>query len=212
LLALGALAKPSFAIALIPGLGAFALAGWVRFRPALATLAWAIVPTLVILVLQDGFLNRTTTEIGGGGIAFGPISGPPYGWSMVGWSFFLPLLWIVAALAVSGRDFLGDLGVQLVGTCLAVAIAIWLLFVETGPRAGHGNLGVPAQVCSFLLILLAIRSIGRTVESLRRDPRATRWRQHGLLVILAIAFLLGGALSILEVFGLTTIPYNWTVF
>lgn len=211
LVVLGTLAKPSFTLCLLPGLAAYLLLverrGW---RRDLRILAWVGAPAVAVLAWQSWFLNHAGTEIGGGGVTFDPIGGPPYGWSQARWAFWLPLLWPLAAIAATRGAFVRDRLVQVVAASLVFAMGLFLLFRETGPREGHGNLGVSPQVCATVLVLLSIRALARTVVELRREPAGWgRTVRLGAVAALTSAFAWGGLVSYLDAMDLLHVPIDW---
>jgi hypothetical protein len=213
LVAVGTVAKPSFTLCLVPGLFAYLVARRDPWRRSAAVLGAVVLPVVPILAWQSWYLSTSPTEIGGGGVTFRPGSGPPYGWAALGWPYALPLAWPVVALAVSRGRFLADRTVQLVLSCSVFALAIFVLFTETGVRSGDGNLGVSAQVCLALLVLLSVRSVAGELRA--RLASGPRWWTDPTLVVAAlvtVAFVAGGLLSAANTMEWVHVPIDWSQY
>lgn len=212
--AVGTMAKPSFTLCLVPALPIYAvLFARSSLRRLIGDLVWVAVPGVIVVAWQTWFLSTSSSALGSDGFTFDPIAGPVYGWSQVRLPFGVPMLGLlVVATAVSRGAFLRERLVRLVLCCFAVALPIFVLFKETGPRAQHGNLGVPAQVCVTMLAVLAIRRITSDLlvapDAPGRPPQWVRVAAGALL----LAFLGGGILSYLDALGLVHVPISWFPF
>lgn len=208
----GAFAKPSLALCLIPGLATYVvLVERMEWGRAAKIVAWVAVPGGAVIAWQMWFLSTSTSEFGSDGFTFAPISGPIYGWSEARWAFWIPMLWLPLAAWIGRRDFLADRQTRVMACSFVYAVAIYLLFRETGPRAGHGNLGVPAQLSMTILILLAFRVVvvraAAAVGARRDGARTPGWLP--VVAVVACAFLAGGVLAVLDSTGTVDVPISW---
>lgn len=216
IVAVSAVAKPSFAVCFLPGFALYLLLHLDSVREAIATIWRVSLPSLVVVGWQTWFLTTGQSRVWADSFVFRPIGGPVYGWARAGWPFWIPMVWLMLALWVTRGRVLSDRLVQLVLCCFVFAVALFLLFRESGQRAGHGNLGVPSQLCVFLLLALALRAIAR--ESVRW------WRRHrrgdvtrlplslALSAVVLVCFLAGGVLAYLDVVGGIHLPIRWNPF
>lgn len=211
-----AIAKPSFAICFIPGLALYLVVVRTPLRSLLATMWRVASPAALVVAWQTWYLTSGQSEVWVDHFVFRPIGGPVYGWGRAGWPFWLPLIWLVLAVWSTRGAVVREPLVRLVLCCTAVALPLFLLFQEEGPRAGHGNLGVPLQVCIFLLLLLSVRAIARTAATWWDSGRhAEVPRVPASLVassVAAVAFLAGGLLALSDVLGLLRLPISWDPF
>jgi hypothetical protein len=203
------LAKPSFVLCLVPALATVVAVRRVPWRTAARVIGPLAAPAGVVLAWQARFLAGSDTAIGGGGVTFDPIGGPPYGWSQARWAFWFPLLLVVLAVVLRGREAAADRTLHLLVWCLAYGATIFLLFQETGVRAGHGNLGVSAQVASTVLVLWAVGALVR--ELMDVTPGSSRGPRLRWLVAAGamLAFCWGGLLSYADAMGWLQIPIRW---
>jgi hypothetical protein len=203
-------AKPALALCLLPGLLLYFLVARAPLRVVVPMMVRIGGPTAALVAWQTWFLASGKSQVWVDHFRLDPIGGPVYGWSQARWAFWLPLAWVaLAAWATRGRFFLDRL-VQLVLCCTVFAVAIFLLFVEAGERAGHGNLGVPLQLCGTFLLLLATRSIcASAVEVWRCRSSADfpPWFMAGTLV--AMLFVASGLLSYADTLGWVQVPISW---
>ncbi|MFM7068038.1 MAG: hypothetical protein ACKOYM_01135, partial [Actinomycetes bacterium] len=213
----GALAKPSFALVLVPGLLAYLLlferrsGGEQRqsLRAAASLWAWVAVPAALVMGWQVWFMAGSTSPVGGDTFRFAPISGPIFGWSQARWPFWLPLGWFAIVVWATRGQFLRERAVRLVGCCVVPAVAVFLLFTEVGPRAQHGNLGVPLQVCATLLFALSLRSAASALGSWHRDlpRRIPVW--FPVIVFCGALFIGSGVVAWADSLGILHVPINW---
>lgn len=209
----GALAKPSFVLVLVPALPTYLLA--VRRAPAravVAAVAWVSAPGAAVIAWQTWFLGSGQSTEFRSGWTFDPIVQPAFGWDRAGPAFWLPVFWVVLALLVTHGAFLRDPGVPVVLTCTAFALPLMLTVRETGEKAFDGNMAVPMQACTTLLVLLAVRACAVHVAGTWRTVEH-RWHRPPPSVLavslLGVAFLAGGLLSHLDALGIVDVPTDW---
>jgi hypothetical protein len=207
LLAVGAVAKPSFALCAVPVIPVYL--ALVRRAPmrlvGVVTVAVAG-PTVLVVGWQTWFLATSPASRFSTGWTFDPVVAPAFGWGSVRPVLLLPLLVVALAVVVDARGLLRDTSVSFVLSCLAVAIPIMLSINETGERASHGNFWVPTQVCVSLLVLLSLRHIARRFWI---DERTIpRWK---VIVVAAVgaSFMAGGLVSWLTAADLISLQLTW---
>jgi hypothetical protein len=177
-------------------------------KVTVSLMAMVSVPTVLLVAWQTWWITATDSELWSSGYVFAPIGGPPFGWRQLGWVYWSTVVWVPLAVVVTRGAWLKERLVRLAWCCLVFALAIFLLFRETGARAGHGNLGVPLQVCMVVLILLAMGAVAReAVDAWRRPTGRPRWLLP--VGVLLGAFLVGGAISYLDAIGWIHIPIRW---
>jgi hypothetical protein len=209
---LGALAKPSFLVCLVPVLPFYLLLVRRGSRRVLvSTTLLVLIPAAAVMGWQTWYLGSKQSPEFNSGWTFDPIVQPAFGWHRAGPVFWIPLIVVLWALVVTRGRFLRESSVQLVLSCMVVALPLMLCVRETGVKAADGNMAVPMQACTTLLVLLALRTCVRSVQR--------RWRSAGgrsratpSLVIsagLALLFLAGGALSYLDAVQVVQVPTDW---
>ena len=212
----GTIAKPAFALCLVPGLAAYLLitARW-PVRRIVGLWAWVAVPAAAVIAWQTWYLTTGVSKLWDDHFVFHPIGGPVFGWRQVGPLYFLPLLWIVLAIWATRGRFLADRLVQLVLWCTCFAVPIFLLFREEGGRGQDGNLGVPSQVCVALLTLLALRALTAETAAWARR-RTTEGVRPPLWMacagLLALPFLAAFGLAYADTMGWLRIHIEWYPF
>jgi hypothetical protein len=204
------IAKPALAVCLLPGLASYLILRRVPIGRLVTLMARVAAPTLALVAWQTWYLTSGQSKVWADHFAFDPIGGPVFGWSQARWAFWLPLVWLVLAIWATGGRFLRDQLVQLTLCCTVFALAIFLLFVEVGERSGHGNLGVPLQLCVTFLLLLATRALAieaAQVWRARRDADFPAW--FGVGGLIAVTFLAGGLLAYADTLGWVHVPISW---
>lgn len=210
---LGALAKPSFTLVLVPALPLYAaLARPTERRQALRTTVWVAVPGAAVIAWQTWFLGTSQSNSFKSGWTFDPIVPPAFGWDRLGVAFWFPLMIVLAAIAATRGAFVREPAVKLVLICSVFALSLMLTVRETGEKATHGNMAVPAQACAALLIVLALRGCLRAAWA-RSSDTSRRQLLRSPIAVAAVAmtvlFLLGGALSYLDATGTIAVPTDW---
>jgi hypothetical protein len=190
LAAVNVAAKPSFVLVLLV---IFPLAALVRFRRSAATLeAWAACAFMALLVgLQYLYIYETDSEdriyeaAGFAGEAGSDVRIDPFHvWGHLADNVPLSLLAstafpIVALIVYRGRLLAYDL-VRYALALMAVALAMFATFSETGVREFHGNFAWQAMVCNYILFLVVLVR----VHALWGEEPVTRGR-----IAVAVAFL-----------------------
>lgn len=208
LVVLGALAKPSFAVVLIPAIPVFLVLTRAPLGAYRDLGLFAVLPATAIVVWQTWFINAGTSDAFGSRFVFDPIVQPPFGWARAGVVYWVPLYVVVLAVVVTRGGFLKERMVQLVLVCTAFAVPLMLTVTEAGERAGHGNLAVPTQVCAALMFVLALRSCAIEVQT--AVTRRSRWSPVVLgCTAVTLLFLAGGVLSLLDAMTLVSVPTDW---
>ena len=190
---LGTLAKPNYALCLLPGVAIFVPWAWyrrmtIRWTPLLLGL---VLPALAVLLWQYTFTYRTS-DAGKNSIIFAPLMAmlavsPKYLFGKFILSIVFPgLVWLLFLRGVwtDGRMVLA----WLVFYCSA----LWAYLAAESARPGHGNFGWGSQMALFILILESIRFLLRSgVPGARSEksggvaPKRAWWP----IVICAVAFL-----------------------
>lgn len=217
LVVLGALAKPTLTLVLPLSLPVYLLMRRSRLRTQVLMFALVTVPVGVVVAAQTWFIGSGSSESFSSGFIFDPIVEPFIGWENMGPVFWLPMLIPLAALVVSRGRFLSEPFVQLTLVSTLFAYAVMFSITETGGRAAHGNMAVPAQMCVALLIVLSVRTLAiEGWTALRGEgPYAARSTVRtvtlAVCATLAALCLMGGALSYLDAMGVVEVPTDWLV-
>lgn len=212
---LGALAKPSLALVLLPVLPihlavSVGTSSWRRWGPVAVAV---VVPCAVVVAWQTWFLAVAPASRFSSSWIIDPVVQPVFGWdATLHPAFYLPLLPVGAALVLTRGRFLREPSVALALACGAVAVPLMLTVRETGERAGHGNFAVPAQTVLAVLVALSVRSLAvLAVEAVRAQRPRPAWARASLVVVglLVLAFALGGVVSYLAAIGMLDLPLTW---
>lgn len=163
----GCLAKPSYALCVLPAAGFFAVARLIWRRPVAweLLLAGVLLPTLAVLVWMY------VSAYGGGArssLAWAPfavayhhsqLKAPGVGVFVIKQlgSILFPLLVLLLYPRGAVRDV--HLGLGWLG--FLAGAGWWYLFIERGPRWEHGNLGWSAQISLFLLFVASAAFVAR---------------------------------------------------
>lgn len=206
---LGTLAKPSLMVCLVPVLPVHLLLRRVDRRTVRRVMGAVVVPAALIIVWQTWFLGAGRSSEFSAGFTFDPIVQPAFGWDRAGPVFWLPLLVVVAALVVTRGAFIRDPLVTLVLSCTAVALPLMLTVRETGVKAFDGNMAVPMQACTTLLVLLALRCTTNAALAAARSAGTWRTPRTVVLGTFALAFLAGGVVSYLDATQVVDVPTDW---
>ena len=210
-IALGALAKPGLAIALMPALPIYVLA--IRRSPAAlrAVAPWALGPAVAVVAWQSWFLRASEDSRFSTSWAINPIVEPVVGWErMRSPVFWLPVLVIALAAWASQGRYWQEPSVALTAVCAGVGLAMMLILEETGERASHGNNSVVLQTCIALLVVLGLRSCSWEVARWWREPRRTIPPLRVIAVfVVAVLFAIGGSLSYLHGVGALDLHLTW---
>ncbi|MNR80366.1 hypothetical protein D3C72_110880 [compost metagenome] len=195
LVLLSSLAKPSFAICLVPALGVAALVAWARKRKVNWSLIGVVMASLLlVLAFQFGFTywmagDNTASYLKelGGGLSKSKIVWMPF--FVIGyWSkfllgkFLLSLIFPLTVLLCYGRRMLQDSTNLLAWLCFGFGAGYMYLLAEAGNRIVDGNFFWSGSTTLFILfttsMLFLLRQ--RPVEQVGVARRAwlTYWLCH----------------------------------
>lgn len=202
LISLGVVAKPSYFLAYAPATALLALFVYRDMRARLTSMIPSLAGGILTIVLFIAiyYLQHGSHQDGASAITFAPMAtwqtfvpASEIPLAIFG-SFLVPIAYFAAGLRPDHALAMGYAGLQ-----LAIALLIFVLAAETGPRATHGNLFWQTIVCSFLLhgVILA--------DLLAKFQRGARQRSVflclGLFALMAIS-------GVIYLFRLITAP-DW---
>jgi hypothetical protein len=185
--ALSTLAKPSYTIALLPGLAGFA--AWERRRELLPALAVGVaLPATAILLWQFRFTYSAEAS----GIQWAPfrvMGGSPLG---VAGRLAFSVAFPAAFAVLYWKQARGRATLRLAWLVFAAGAALSYLVAEKGPRAAHGNFLWSGQAALFLLFVASALVL---LEEARRQPKlnarlAVCLTVFGLHLVSGVLFLL----------------------
>jgi hypothetical protein len=214
---LGTAAKPTLILVMVPALPAYlVLSRRATWRTLFAAGLWVEVPAILLLLWQTWFLGTSQSVEFRSGVTFAPIVSPPFGWHRVGVVFLLPFAVVITAALLTRGRFFREPSVPLLLCCTAVALPLMLCIRETGAKAKDGNMAIPMQACTTMLVLLALRSVawvlqGWWIEFRTTSPSRARVAAAVAIAFGALLFLAGGALSYLDATRLLDVPTDWQV-
>lgn len=203
---LGALAKPSYTICLLPASAVFAAIWLLRGRKIHwgLLLAGGVVPAIAVLIWQYKF----TYPRSGSAIKLAPLLTLSLYSTHLGWKLLLSLVFPLCAYAVHFRVATRSVRLNFAWVAFIIGETYALLLAEV-PRAGDGNFTWSAQVALFILfvesVLLVLRlarvSVAAEIapgQSVLAPPRilplelrgTRRGVRTGRLIVCAAAFAL----------------------
>lgn len=167
---LSTLAKPSYAICLLPALGALMLIWTWRGRPVDWRLGTAVIaPMIAILAVQ----YLLTYGGGEGGVAVAPLAVLRlWGATDLPLKFLLSILFPLAVALLFPRQVLASAALLVSWATFACGAAFTYLLAESGERLAHGNFGWSGEIALFVLFVastllvlrIATRPAGRGVR------------------------------------------------
>ncbi len=207
-LVVGAAAKPSVPLVLVPAVLVLCLASprW-RSVDRGRLLARFVLPAALIAAAQTAFLMWGTVPTGDSGFRFAPLEvarAAGMGSGVIFWSF--PLLMLVTTPLLCHR-LRGDTCLHLSLLATVVALPPMLLLAETGPRAGDAALLKTGFVGATLVSVFWLRALVAELVDGRRPSAERSGRTATRLTLAAVAVLLvvAGVVAYLDAVGAVTI-------
>jgi hypothetical protein len=206
-LAMATLAKPSFTMCFLPAylvvsIHIFYQSGELK---RVAGLLAPISMGSLILILQYAMFVEGRVE---SGLAFEPFAlvSDPIG--LVAMKYSLSLFFPLAVVIGFPRSSWEDIGLRLAWTSYLVALAVALLFVESGPHRLYGNLYWGVQICGFVLFVYSARHcVGQWAE--RHSPGMSRLAFRLRMILCAAAFGLHVASGVIWYVVFAVGPGGW---
>jgi hypothetical protein len=188
--ALSLLAKPSYWMVFAVAFPVFALIQLGLSRGFLLSVGVVLLTTALAAVLFKYIFSGAAE----GSVQIAPFQVWRNSNSHIGLAIIASLLFPLALLALSGSSARRDPMLRYAWLGSLIGAAIYALFIETGPRAMHGNFSWQNVPCSFILFLVSLRHAVLQYS----DGHLPGWR-YPLLRLIFTAHVLAGLFLVSKV-------------
>lgn len=185
LIIFSALAKPNYALSILPALACMVtLRLWQKQPIGWRMLLWGgLFPGILVLGFQSSIMYLGP-EAEPGGIRLAPLLVESAFSDHLLWKFLLSALFPLTLLAVDFRRVLQSPALQLAWIAFLGGAAQTYLLAESGAREMHANFRWSAQITLFLLFAASIRHFARALP--------TDWKARAGVWVAYLAHLAGG--------------------
>lgn len=185
----GALAKPSYAMSILPVIGIGAAWALWRRKP----LDWPLLilgnalPALLSLALQT-FVVYLVADADASGIVIRPFAVEAAYSNYIPLKYLLSIAFPLGALIFFWRRYRGELSMLLAWLAFISGTLQVYLLAETGDRFLHGNFRWSAQITLFLLFIATARFLLKHEDELPKTQRLIAWGIYLLHIAGGIAY------------------------
>jgi len=209
LVAVSALAKPSFLICLLPALFLIAVIFLFKKRRLDWRMIFAgvVIPSLLLLWWQYSF-TYSHPEDGTRGIIFAPLEVIRLHSQWLLPKLMLSILFPLYIAIAYFKDVLRDLSLRFAWLMFFIGIFYQYFLAETGYRFGHGNFFWSAQITLFILFVFSFVFLLHQSEKASGDILAGPWSRKFIIGLILFAAHVGCGL-IWYATQITDRPYGW---